>query len=117
MQDDATPPTDEAFPVGIAMSPANELQISWNDGSTRVYQPAELQRQCPCANCAEKHGPPAAAKPSPFAVMNKAEAEPLRIVDLAPVGNYAYAIRFNHGCSRGIWRIELLRTLGRDVTD
>ena len=46
-----------------------------------------------------------------------AEARPLTIAGMQPVGNYAYSIEFSDGHDTGIFTLELLRELGDDVAE
>jgi len=46
-------------------------------------------------------------------VLSAAEAQPLRILEVQPVGNYAYTIRFSDGHDTGIYQFDLLREIGR----
>jgi DUF971 family protein len=91
------------------------LAIRWSDGQTRHYGVGELRGACPCATCREKRAAPA---PSSLAlpVLSAAEARPLRIQDMQPVGNYAYSIQFSDGHDTGIYTFELLRELGQPGT-
>jgi DUF971 family protein len=99
------------------------LRIAWSDGQTRQYTVRELREACPCATCREKrgeslgHGPAPAAPPSGFElpVLSAAEARPLTIAAMQPVGSYAYGIHFSDGHNTGIFTLELLRRSGRVV--
>jgi DUF971 family protein len=44
-----------------------------------------------------------------------AEARPLRLLGMKPVGNYAYSIAFSDGHDTGIFTLEFLRELGVEV--
>jgi DUF971 family protein len=105
----------DVFPTEITMPEPSTLEIAWSDGLRKRYGLAKLQKSCPCATCAEKHGPPAAKPASPFNVMRLTEAAPVQLLGMVPVGNYAYTLQFNHGCSRGIWTFDRLRSLGEEV--
>jgi hypothetical protein len=50
-----------------------------------------------------------------FAASDLQEAQPLKITAMKPVGSYAYAIHFSDGHDTGIYTLEHLRELGRDV--
>lgn len=90
------------------------LAIRWSDGSTREYTFRELRDACPCATCREKRKePPAAAGLLP--VLSAAEARPLKVTGMQPVGNYAYTIVFSDGHDTGIFTLEHLRELGREA--
>jgi DUF971 family protein len=48
-------------------------------------------------------------------VLSLAEARPLKVLDMKPVGNYAYSIAFSDGHDTGIYTLEFLRGLGTEV--
>jgi DUF971 family protein len=95
----------------------NSLRIEWSDGQKREIGFRELRDACPCATCREKRAAP--AQPSgglgSLPVLSMAEARPLAIDGMRPVGNYAYSIAFSDGHDTGIFTLELLRSLGREV--
>ena len=92
----------------------NALRIHWSDGQVREYAISELREKCPCATCREKRSAP---PPSPMqlTVLSPAEARPLRIDGMRPVGAYAYSIQFSDGHDTGIFTFDFLRELGREV--
>ena len=78
-----------AQPVKLALSPQQELQIEWSDGLQQSIRVDRLRNDCPCATCREKRSqPPAPATMLP--VLSAAEAQPLRLLGMKPVGNYAH---------------------------
>ncbi|MDB4331892.1 DUF971 domain-containing protein [bacterium] len=94
----------------------NGIVIRWDDDREDRWTTAELRGVCPCATCREKErgkvndqekesGSALLALP----VLSKAEAAPLRIEAMEPVGGYAYRIRFSDGHSSGIYPFHLLR--------
>lgn len=109
MTDSATP-----TPTSIERLGDDRLRIGWSDGERRDYRAAELRERCPCATCREKHG----AKPKPpteLTVLSAAEARPLTILGMRPVGAYAYHVDFSDGHTTGLYTLELLRELGEAV--
>jgi DUF971 family protein len=104
-----------AVPVKLALAAADRLRIDWSDGTVREYGAGELRDRCPCATCREKRAHPEPATLLP--VLSAAEAHPLAIRAMKPVGNYAYAIDFSDGHDTGIYTIEYLRELGSAVND
>ena len=92
------------------------LLIRWSDGQSRSYTIRELRESCPCATCREKRRQPPAAS-NPFTVLSPAEAQPLKLLGMTPVGNYAYALKFSDGHDTGIFTLEQLRVLGRQDAD
>jgi DUF971 family protein len=100
----------DVFPVRLQVVEPSSLLIEWSDGRKQQYPCAELRSHCPCATCREQQRAPAqdpAASPAP--------TEPMRIVSMKPVGNYAYCIAFSDGHDTGIYTLEQLRELGREV--
>ncbi|MBI3465222.1 MAG: DUF971 domain-containing protein [Planctomycetes bacterium] len=104
----------EVYPTKLALLPGDRLLIEWNDARKREYTVAELRSACPCASCREKRSAPP-PPPTLLPVLSAAEARPLAILEMNPVGNYAYSIHFSDGHNTGIYTLELLRALGREV--
>lgn len=98
-------------PTKIERAGDAQLKITWSDGQVRVYSCAELRDRCPCATCREKRSAPP-PPPTDLPVLSAAEARPLRIEGMKPVGNYAYSIAFSDGHNTGIYTLDLLRELG-----
>jgi DUF971 family protein len=74
------------------------FRIVWGDGEESVYRLSELQRQCPCASCAEGMSPPV--------------EEEVRCRKITGVGRYGLRIEFTSGCMTGIYSFEMLKNLG-----
>ncbi len=104
-----------ARPTNLAMEPDGRLAITWDDGERRVYTVSELRGACPCATCREKRSAP---PPSPMQlpILTPAEARPLKLAAMTPVGNYAYSIVFSDEHDSGIYTFELLKELGKAVS-
>lgn len=103
--------SDDVVPSRLELAEDDRLCIVWSDGHKRLYTPGELRRNCPCATCREQRDappPPATSLP----VLSPAEAQPLALRAMKPVGHYAYSITFSDGHSTGIYTFELLRALG-----
>jgi DUF971 family protein len=101
-------------PTKLRLTDAGCLRIEWSDGEVREYAIRELREACPCATCREKRS----ASPPPVTelpILSMAEARPLSIAGMTPVGNYAYSIDFSDGHNTGIYTLESLRELGRPV--
>jgi DUF971 family protein len=101
------------WPTNLALAAPNNLVIIWSDGERREYTAQELRDGCPCATCREKRSH--AEPPSLLPVLSAAEAQPLIIRGMQPVGNYAYAIEFSDGHDTGIYTVEYLRQIGKAV--
>ena len=101
-------------PKKLELVDGNQLRITWSDGQVRDYALRELRDKCPCATCREKRNAP---PPSPLQlpIISAAEAQPLRITAMKPVGNYAYSIDFSDGHNTGIYTLESLREMGKTV--
>jgi len=101
-------------PTKLEIAEGNRLRITWSDGQVREYAFRELRNACPCATCREKrNAPPPPATQLP--IISAAEAQPLRITAMKPVGNYAYSIDFSDGHNTGIYTLESLREMGEVV--
>ena len=94
-------------PTDLTLQTDHTLVIKWSDGSLRRYDPAQLRRQCPCATCkTEQVQTPASPDPQSL--------EPITILQMRRVGNYAYNILFSDGHGTGIFSLEMLRELGME---
>lgn len=106
----------QVTPEKIERKGDSGLNIWWSDGSRREYSVYELRNGCPCATCREKkrakENEQAAGKPKGLPILSAAELQPLRIVRMLPVGNYAYNIAFTDGHDSGIFTFDLLQELG-----
>ncbi len=101
-------------PTDIAVYSPAEVDIVWSDGQRRRYTIGELREHCPCASCREKRKaapPPTGALP----VLSLEEAQPLKLLGMQPVGQYAYSVEFSDGHDTGIFTFEFLRELGQAV--
>ena len=103
-------------PTGLSLTPDGKLLIEWSDGTRRSYTVRELRDACPCATCREKrNAPPPAASPFSLTVLSAAEAQPLTLLGMEPVGHYAYSIAFSDGHDTGIFTFDLLQSIGTAV--
>jgi DUF971 family protein len=101
-------------PEKLSLSGDGRLVIRWSDGMSREYTVRELRDRCPCATCRERRSQPP-QPPTSLNVLSPAELRPLALVNMKPVGNYAYSIAFSDGHDTGIYTIESLRELGSEV--
>lgn len=101
-------------PTKLELTGAGQLRITWSDGQVREYAVRELRENCPCATCREKRSAPP-PPPTQLNVISAAEAQPVRITQMHPVGRYAYGIHFSDGHDTGIFTLESLRELGEEA--
>jgi ATP-binding protein involved in chromosome partitioning len=80
------------------------IVLKWKDGRSQTLAPADLRRACPCALCVNEVTGLAILDP------NSVEDD-IQILDMQPVGNYAYRLLFSDTHDSGIYRLELLRKL------
>jgi DUF971 family protein len=118
----------EFAPTAIEREGERGIRIIWNDGESTSWTARELRDACPCATCREKRGetggheavtvidkntaPTGGKQPSRslgLPVLSAAEARPLTIASMRPVGTYAYNIGFSDGHSSGLFTFERLR--------
>lgn len=89
------------------------IRIRWSDDENMRYTASALRANCPCAVCREKETAAEEEGDSlVLPVLSIAEAQPLSITAMQPIGNYAYNIAFSDGHDSGIFTIEYLRELG-----
>ncbi len=108
---EATDTSDTPTPTAIERVGDAAIRISWSDGSEVTWSAGQLRKDCPCATCREKRRgdqDKAEAKPLGLPVLSAAEARPLTIESMSPVGSYAYNIAFSDGHSSGIFPLETL---------
>ncbi len=105
----------ESFPTSINRNSPSSIVIQWSDGAELKYSAGDLRKKCPCATCREKHSGEITKQPLTLPVLSLAEAQPLRIEGMRPVGNYAYNIAFSDGHDSGIFTFEFLREIGLEV--
>ncbi len=102
----------DLIPLLIQREGDSAIRIEWSDQTITNWTVGELRKACPCATCREKkRGAEAKAAGNPRAmlpVLSAAEARPLRIESMSPVGSYAYNIAFSDGHSSGIYPFAIL---------
>ncbi len=102
----------EPHPTKIELTGDDAVMFEWSDGRRQVYAFRQLRDVCPCATCREERQKSEAANSDPLAVISREEAQPLKVLEMKPVGNYAYTIRFSDGHDTGIYTFAFLRELG-----
>lgn len=101
-----------SLPTAIERDDDGSIRIRWDDATQSHWTPSQLRQACPCATCREKKRDSAATpapRPIGLPVISAAEARPLRVETMRPVGNYAYNIAFSDGHSSGIFSLALLK--------
>jgi DUF971 family protein len=99
------------LPTDLKVVDNNVLQIVWNDGFEQRLGLTRLRNACPCATCREKERGAQSKPVGQLPVLSAAEAAPLRIESMQPVGQYAYNVKFSDGHGSGIFTFDLLRSL------
>lgn len=103
---DTIKPTKRA-PVATAASvqaDQKSLALSWNDGQQTTVTARVLRQYCPCAECVEEW-----SGKRTFDI-EKISPE-MKIIEVAPVGNYALTFTFGDMHRTGIFVWEHLREL------
>lgn len=104
------------YPVELKKTENRTLIIVWSDEVRHEISFRELRKGCHCAHCNEERINPKPAPPAgQLNILSAAEARPLDIEVMHPVGNYAYSIHFSDGHQAGIYTFELLRSIGEAV--
>jgi len=98
--------------VKVEKSTGKGMDIDWKDGHRSHYTFTWLRDACPCATCNEERGAsgrrvgePPKAKPAALPMYK----EPVRPLEIAPVGKYAINFHWNDGHSTGIYSWDFLR--------
>lgn len=103
-------------PVELEKTPQRTLVIVWNDDRRDEIAFRAIRESCQCAHCNEERQSPKPAAPiGQLRVLSAAEARPLDIEKMHPVGNYAYNIHFSDGHQSGIYTFEMLRLIGNQT--
>ena len=109
---------DIPTPVRLEKTEDRSLVIEWSDEQTQTISIRKLRDSCRCANCIDKRMESLKETPegekklsNVLPVLSIAETQPLDIIKMHPVGNYAYNIHFSDGHSAGIFTFELLRSI------
>lgn len=102
----------EVTPTGLSRADDGSIKISWSDETESTWTVGQLRKACPCATCREKRRSEADApkRPMELPILSAAEAKPLEIESMRPVGTYAYNISFSDGHSSGIYTFAILRS-------
>ena len=96
----------DVVPVSIEREGDASIRITWSDETTIRWTAGELRNACPCATCREKKrgdDEQRQKKPAMLPVLSAAEARPLSIESMSPIGCYAYSIAFSDGHSSGLY--------------
>ena len=111
--------SSEISPPRSIKADPQALHIEWSDGVAHRIPWRVLRDRCPCATCREERQKPAepASTATLLPVISAAEARPLTVLSMTPVGNYAYGIDFTDGHTTGIYRLEYLRQLGEEAVE
>jgi len=100
-----------SIPTALGREDDGTIRITWDDDTQTQWSPSELRKACPCATCREKKRKDQDAPPRPrvLPVISAAEARPMKVEAMRPVGNYAYSITFSDGHDSGIFSFALLK--------
>jgi len=105
--------SEPPHPVELKRTDDRSLLIVWSDSVEQTVSFRTLRKACRCAGCIKEQEKaiqqPEASGALP--VLSAAEARPLDIEQMHPVGNYAYNIHFSDGHSAGIFTFEMLRAI------
>lgn len=80
----------------------HRFSIEWSDGVVQEFRLCDLQRNCPCAHCADESTGKRLLDP-------KTVPDDVRAIAIRSVGRYGIRIQFTSGCSMGIFSFDRLR--------
>jgi DUF971 family protein len=97
-------------PISLHRDASGAIIIQWSDNTETRWTAGQLRKACPCATCREKKraAEEAPVKPKMLPVITAAEARPLNVEAMRPVGNYAYNITFSDGHHSGLFTLVML---------
>ncbi len=103
----------QANPEHIAISKSKGVKIDWADGHRSEYSLAYLRDECPCASCTGAHGttPQKTDYSQPQSNPFQMYKPPPKMLDVQPVGSYAFRIEWNDGHNSGIYSYDHLREI------
>jgi DUF971 family protein len=103
----------QAEPEHIAISKSKGIQIDWKDGHHSSYTLAYLRDRCPCASCTGAHGtePQKTDYSAPQSGPFKMYTPILKMLNVEPVGHYAFRIEWSDGHNTGIYSYDHLRKI------
>lgn len=102
----------QAIPTSLEKTDRRSLRIQWSDGEILEYPFHRLRESCPCASCRERKKGESQGPKNPLHVLKPGEDVEMEVLQMRPVGNYAYNITFSDGHSSGLFTMELLREIG-----
>ena len=80
------------------------FSIEWHDKEVQDFRLCDVQRNCPCAHCADEITGKRLVDP-------KMIPDDLKAVVIRSVGRYGLRIQFTSGFSTGIYSFERLRKI------
>ena len=107
----------DPVPVELKRTDDRKLVIAWSDGMQQSLPYRFVRDACQCATCKTEKSNPPEQPAGALTVLTPAQAQPLEIVQMKPVGNYAYSIAFSDGHSTGIFTFEMLRNLSANENE
>lgn len=93
-----------SYPVVVEMDlreATSELHMVWSDGHRSRFALTYLRGWCPCARCQGHFTEKKVFIPSPN----------VRLLDVQPVGNYAFQPSWSDGHTTGIYAFDYLREI------
>jgi DUF971 family protein len=91
--------------VTVTVSPDQKLlTLTWDDGIHSSVGARKLRQNCPCAECVEEMTGRRTLDPETV-------SEDMKLLEVAPVGNYAVTFRFGDAHGTGIFNWAYLRQL------
>ena len=80
------------------------LGIEWSDGHKAVYPVRYLRQHCPCAACTDEWTGQLRIQPDDVPLL-------IMLMDIEPVGRYAFKITWSDGHDTGLYTYTFLRRL------
>lgn len=89
------------------------LNCKWDDDFAKIIPSKILRDECPCAPCQSDR----TTKMNPLVLptFKEVPVTKYQLHDVAPIGNYALALRWNDGHATGIYPYTLLRKMAEGL--
>lgn len=95
---------DPTRPARMESFPNGELGVVWADGHESWYPGHALRCACGCAFCVDETS-------GRKVLRDEQVPQDVHIVEMHPVGNYGFSVRWSDGHDTGIYRHDRLREM------
>tara|TARA_B100000886_G_scaffold329814_1_gene279585 strand:- start:2051 stop:2437 length:387 start_codon:yes stop_codon:yes gene_type:complete len=88
-----------------------DMALTWSNGTEHQITYDDLRHACPCARCSPLRN----EEKTSMSLRRDIERLHTEKPSIKPVGKYALAFKWAHGCSAGLYRYERIWRLGEKL--